>query len=539
MTFTPPAAATRPSDRRPLRRRRCTTANAGHAGPPFLPPRNGPPPLHPPISLEGLPEAPADLAYVIVIEAGASDYSASPIAREEFPDLDATTRGTISIGRRLQDPLAELVKIDPQHIGVGLYQHDVKPKHLKESLEARDRVVRQRGGRRPEHGQRAALAACVGPEPAGGPRGWSTTANGTARSPAASSFSARARHRARSGTRRPPGFLKIPDSADPLDGTWIHPESYPLARQILGELGFSPDGSARQGAARRASGEARRAEPGRGRGETRNRRADAPRHPRCPRAARPRPARGSAAADLQEGRPQARRHHAGHGVARAPCLNVVPFGAFVDIGLKESGLVHISQMANRYIKSPYDVVAVGDVVTVWVMEVKTGEKKISLSMIPPGQERKQGGRFGGSPRGQAQDAAGPRPQPVPERPQGPRAASVPRSHVVGRGRAAADSIVALVVPGGAAQPPPLDRGRALQRVNRPKQRATTSAPETTNTRKAQAATEFDRGEEVGKGRAQHLRGARCLLQEGGTQTRASRRATQAAVRDCGRGIAAT
>ncbi|HEY3787644.1 MAG TPA: Tex-like N-terminal domain-containing protein, partial [Urbifossiella sp.] len=94
------------------------------------------PPPAPEISLEGLPEAPADLAYVIVIEAGASDYSASPVAREEFPTLDATTRGTISIGRRLQDPLAELVKIDPQHIGVGLYQHDVKPKHLKESLEA-------------------------------------------------------------------------------------------------------------------------------------------------------------------------------------------------------------------------------------------------------------------------------------------------------------------------------------------------------------------------------------------------------------------
>src|SRR5207247_9455564 len=93
------------------------------------------PPAAPAINLGGLPEAPTDLAYVIVIEAGASDYSASPVAREEFPTLDATTRGTISIGRRLQDPLAELVKIDPQHIGVGLYQHDVKPKHLKESLE--------------------------------------------------------------------------------------------------------------------------------------------------------------------------------------------------------------------------------------------------------------------------------------------------------------------------------------------------------------------------------------------------------------------
>src|SRR5208282_4946659 len=82
-----------------------------------------------------LPEPPADLAYVIVNEAGASVYSASPVGREEFPNFDATTRGTISIGRRLQDPLSELVKIDPQHVGVGLYQHDVNPKHLRESLD--------------------------------------------------------------------------------------------------------------------------------------------------------------------------------------------------------------------------------------------------------------------------------------------------------------------------------------------------------------------------------------------------------------------
>src|SRR5262249_44947819 len=90
------------------------------------------PPAPPP---EPLPDAPADLAYVIVNEAGASVYSASPVGREEFPDFDATTRGTVSIGRRLQDPLAELVNIDRQHVGVGLYQHDVNPKQLKESLE--------------------------------------------------------------------------------------------------------------------------------------------------------------------------------------------------------------------------------------------------------------------------------------------------------------------------------------------------------------------------------------------------------------------
>src|SRR5439155_21459203 len=183
------------------------------------------------------------------------------------------------------------------------------------------------------------------------------------------------------------GFLKLPDSPDPLDSTWIHPESYPTARQILTDLGFEP-AHLRDNA---------KLEEIRARFETVN------------------PA--EAAAVLKVGEPTIRDIL--HALARpgrdpredvpppifkkgvlriediAPgmelkgtVLNVVPFGAFVDIGLKESGLVHISQMANRYIKSPYDVVAVGDVVNVRVMEVKAGEKKISLSMIMPVQERR-------------------------------------------------------------------------------------------------------------------------------------------------------
>ena len=194
-------------------------------------------PAHPPISLEGLPEAPTDLAYVIVIEAGASDYSASPIAREEFPDLDATTRGTISIGRRLQDPLAELVKIDPQHIGVGLYQHDVKQKHLKESLEA---VIGS-----------SVNAVGVDLNTASVPllRHVSGLNQLVAREVVL--------HRERSGKftsreqllavpglgekryTQAAGFLKITDGSDPLDATWIHPESYSAARQILTDLGLA------------------------------------------------------------------------------------------------------------------------------------------------------------------------------------------------------------------------------------------------------------------------------------------------------------
>ncbi|HEY1190650.1 MAG TPA: helix-hairpin-helix domain-containing protein, partial [Gemmata sp.] len=198
-----------------------------------------PPPAAPPISLEGLPEAPADLAYVIVIEAGASDYSASPVAREEFPDLDATTRGTISIGRRLQDPLAELVKIDPQHIGVGLYQHDVKPKFLKESLEGviessvnqvgvdlntasvpllrhvsglNQLVAREIVNYREKHGAFAHREQLL-QVPGLGDKRFTQAA----------------------------GFLKLPDGPDPLDSTWIHPESYEAARKTLADFGLAPE----------------------------------------------------------------------------------------------------------------------------------------------------------------------------------------------------------------------------------------------------------------------------------------------------------
>jgi uncharacterized protein len=370
------------------------------------------PPQQPQISLEGLPEAPADLAYVIVIEAGASDYSASPIAREEFPDLDATTRGTISIGRRLQDPLAELVKIDPQHIGVGLYQHDVKQKHLKESLEvvigssvntvgvdlntASVPLLRHVSGLN----QLVAREVVNYREQKG-------------------KFTSRAQLQEVSGLgekrfTQAAGFLKISDAADPLDATWIHPESYGVARQVLADLGFAPadlrdktklDEIRAKLATLNVSEVAARLNAGE---PTVRDIFDALARPgRDPREDLPPPIFKKGVLKLED-------ITAGMEL-KGTVLNVVPFGAFVDIGLKESGLVHISQMANRYIKSPYDVVAVGDVITVWVMEVKPGEKKISLSMIPPGQERRPGGPGGGGGRGQQQ--GGPPPRERGERPE--------------------------------------------------------------------------------------------------------------------------
>ncbi len=398
-----------------------TTAEVAAAPPPA--------PKAPEISLEGLAEAPADLAYVIVIEAGASDYSASPVAREEFPNLDATTRGTISIGRRLQDPLAELVKIDPQHIGVGLYQHDVKPKHLKESLE----------------GVISSCVNAVGVDLNTASVPLLRHVSGLNQLVARGVVEHRERHGAFTsreqlmqvaglGDKRftqAAGFLKLNDSPEPLDATWIHPESYPLARQILSELGFTAADLKDKAKLDELRGKLNETNPAdvAGRhnvGEPTVRDIfDALARPgRDPREDLPPPIFKTGVLKLEDITPGME--------LKGTVLNVVPFGAFVDIGLKESGLVHISQMANRYIKSPYDVVAVGDVVNVWVIEVKAGEKKISLTMIPPGQERRmpppgggggRGGFQGGPPRGDRP----PQQQVERERPpQGDRPPQPPR-----------------------------------------------------------------------------------------------------------------
>jgi competence ComEA-like helix-hairpin-helix protein len=400
-----------------------------------------PPPPAPEISLEGLPDASPELAYVIVIEAGASDYSASPVAREEFPNLDATTRGTISIGRRLQDPLAELVKIDPQHIGVGLYQHDVKPKHLKESLEGViESSVNQVGVDlntasvpllRHVSGMNQLVARAV-----------------VEHRERHGAFTSREQLQQVAGLgekryAQAAGFLKIPDSPDPLDTTWIHPESYATARQILTDLGFEPAhlrdhakleelrARLRDTSAAEAANVLKVGEP-----TIRDIFEALARPGRDPREDVPPPIFKKGVLKIEDINPGME--------LKGTVLNVVPFGAFVDIGLKESGLVHISQMANRYIKSPYDVVAVGDVVAVWVIEVKGTEKKISLSMIQPGQERRpqerqereprpprepreprrdRGPGPGGPPRGERQGQGGPRrgdrsgPPPRGDRPQ--------------------------------------------------------------------------------------------------------------------------
>ncbi len=340
------------------------------------------PPAQPPEP--PLPEALPELAYVIVNEAGASVYSTSPIGKEEFPNLDASMRGTISIGRRLQDPLSELVKIDPQHVGVGLYQHDVPTKELRQSLEGVvESCVNQVGVDlntasvpllRHVSGLNQLVARdLVEYRKANGPfreRRQLLEINGI-------------------GEQRfiqAAGFLKIRDGGNPLDATWIHPESYDVAEQILKDLGYTPESlrdrerlaelreklktvSAEEVAQRLNAGL-----------PTVKDILDALARPgRDPREDLPPPTFKKSILkieDLQLGME-----------LKGTVLNVVDFGAFIDIGLKDSGLVHISQMANRYVRNPYDVVSVGDVVSVWVLSVDKERNRVSLTLIAPGTPR--------------------------------------------------------------------------------------------------------------------------------------------------------
>ncbi len=354
----------------------------------------------------------SQLAYVIVNEAGASVYSVSPVGREEFPDFDDKVRGTISIGRRLLDPLAELVKIEPQNIGVGLYQHDVNPKQLKESLEgviascvnfvgvdlntASIPLLRHVSGlnqltarrvveRRTQQGpftDRAQLLEVEGV----GPATYTQAA----------------------------GFLKVGGGANPLDRTWVHPESYPTAEKLLTSFGMSPDivrekdklpdlhAKLNEADLPALAKELEVGEP-----TLRDIFEALARPDRDPRDDLPKPIFKKGVLKLED-------LEAGMEL-KGTVLNVVDFGAFVDIGLKDSGLVHISQLANRYIKSPHDVVSVGDVVTIWVMGVDNERKRVSLTMVKPGTERPRAERE--APGGQQQ---GPRRAGGGERPPGDR-----------------------------------------------------------------------------------------------------------------------
>jgi uncharacterized protein len=391
-----------------------------------------------PATPSALPPAPVDLAYVFVNEAGASVYSASAVGREEFPDYDATLRGTISIGRRLQDPLSELVKIDPQSIGVGLYQHDINSRTLKESLDSviessvnqvgidlntasvpllrhvsglNQLVAREIVDYRKQHGSFKTREQLL-EVPNIGPGRFIQAA----------------------------GFLKIVGGDNPLDQTWIHPESYPAAQQLLAELGFGPDALNDRHKTTELCEKLRSLSPEEissklqlGVPTLRDILEALARPGRDPRDDLPPPIFKRGVLKLEDLQPGME--------LKGTVLNVVDFGAFVDIGLKDSGLVHISQIANRYIKNPYDVVAVGDVVTVWVLSVDQGRRRVSLTMIKPGTPRQ-------APVRRTQEA---RPERSARPPRGRRPAPAPAAQAQ---QAPAAGPVAEAAPAAPTAPPP-------------------------------------------------------------------------------------
>jgi len=285
-----------------------------------------------------------EVLYTVVDEDGASVYSASDTAREEFPELDLTIRGAISIGRRLQDPLAELVKIDPKSIGVGLYQHDVNQKKLSDMLdEVVGSVVNNVGVNlntasasllKYVSGISASVAKRIVAyrEEKGKITSRSELQNVSGLGPKAYEQCA--------------GFLKIPESAEPLDNTWVHPENYEAARAVFELVKQKSDISS-------SFKESLKEKYGIGE-QTVNDIIDELKKPnRDPRDEYPKPImqKGVVAfEDLKEGMK-----------VTGKIKNVVDFGAFVDLGLKETALLHISELSNSYVADPMDVVKVGDV----------------------------------------------------------------------------------------------------------------------------------------------------------------------------------
>lgn len=345
------------------------------------------------------------LRYVIVNEAGASVYSASKLATEEYPDLDVGERSSASIARRLQDPLAELVKIDPKSIGVGQYQHDMNQKKLGEALNAVVEDCVNRVGVDLNTASPSLLEYVSG-------------ITSTVASNIVKYREANGRFRSRKELLKVPklgpkafqqcaGFLRISGGEEPLDATAVHPESYEAARTILATLGYSEadlaNGGVRDLAANpKLSAAGAGSGKGAGKGKKENSRNAAP--AKISEAAVQRMAENLGIGEytlkdiLEELEKPGRdpRSEAAAPILRSDVMevkdlkpgmelkgtvrNIVDFGAFVDIGVHQDGLVHISQLANRFVKHPLDVVKVGDIVDVRVLDVDVKREKISLTM---------------------------------------------------------------------------------------------------------------------------------------------------------------
>ena len=317
-----------------------------------------------------------EISYVIVSEAGASVYSASELGTKEYPDLDVTVRGAISIGRRLQDPLAELVKIDPKAIGVGQYQHDVTPKKLEESLagvveDSVNTVGVDLNIATPSllthiSGINAAIAKNIVDyrDEVGG-------------------FTSRkellkVKRLGQKAYEQCAGFLRVSESKEPLDNTSVHPESYAAAKKLIEVLGYNKedlknkklidiDERAELKGLHRLSEEVEVGEL-----TLKDIIKELKKPGRDPREEMPKPILKTGIIEMKDLKPGM--------VLSGTVRNVSDFGAFVDIGVHQDGLVHKSQMADRFVKHPLDIVKVGDIIKVSILEVDEKRKRISLTM---------------------------------------------------------------------------------------------------------------------------------------------------------------
>lgn len=326
------------------------------------------------VIVELLKELPVPVQYLIVNEAGASVYSASKLATEEFPNFDVGQRSAASIARRLQDPLAELVKIDPKSIGVGQYQHDMNQKRLGEALEGvvedcvnkvgvdlntasvpllehvsgiNKTIAKNIVAYREENGifkNRKALLKVAKL----GPKAFEQCA----------------------------GFLRISDGTQPLDATSVHPESYGVAEALLKRLGYSEDElkkGAIPGLHKKISDYKKLAEElGTGELTLRDIVSELEKPGRDPREDMPKPILRTDVLEMKDLKPGM--------ILKGTVRNVIDFGAFVDIGVHQDGLVHISQICDRFIKHPLEAVSVGDIVDVQVLSVDVAKKRIALTM---------------------------------------------------------------------------------------------------------------------------------------------------------------
>ena len=315
-----------------------------------------------------------DVPYLIVNEAGASVYSASKLAREEFPDLQVEERSAISIARRVQDPLSELVKIDPKSIGVGQYQHDVSQSKLNSSLTFVVETAVNQVGVNVNTASSSLLEYISGLN--------KTVANNIVKYREENGkFTNRKQIKKvpRLGDKtyeQAIGFLRIPDGDEPLDRTSIHPESYQATKQLLGELNATSADIGTEDLSNKLK-EVNLTDFEReleiGKLTLEDIMKDLRKPNRDPRDELPKPLLKTnvlSMEDLKQGMEL-------QGTVR----NVVDFGAFVDVGVKQDGLVHISKLANRFVKNPLDVVAVGDIVTVWVEEIDVKRQRIALTMV--------------------------------------------------------------------------------------------------------------------------------------------------------------